>query len=199
MDGFMICKLYLSRTFLKRKTAFLGVTEVHGTDPTLPVQEAHPRDTTGWHVLSWVVWLPCSGCPKCESYQFFVCFIKSIIWNHWITNVQIYISYQNVFFPLSLLFGHFLFLFFNLDFSFQSIVRLTAKLSGRYKDFYIPPAPTRTTPSPIINTFCQKWYICYNWWTYTFYHLKSIVTLWFMQCCTFYGFSQMYNNMYPTL
>ena len=165
MDGFMICKLYLSRTFLKRKTAFLGVTEVHGTDPTLPVQEAHPRDTTGWHVLSWVVWLPCSGCPKCESYQFFVCFIKSIIWNHWITNVQIYISYQNVFFPLSLLFGHFLFLFFNLDFSFQSIVRLTAKLSGRYKDFPCTPHPHMHS-FPCYQHLPPEWYIFYKLGTY---------------------------------
>ena len=50
MVGYMMCKLYLSKTvclFVLKKTPFLEVTEVYGTEPTLPIQEANQCDTTG--------------------------------------------------------------------------------------------------------------------------------------------------------
>ena len=62
-------------------------------------------------------WLPCSQLPSCGSFQWFVYFVRLIVWNYSNTNVQIYISYQHIF--CSLLVSHVFFFVNRLYFSEQ--------------------------------------------------------------------------------
>ena len=113
-------------------------------------------------MLSWVVQLPCSGCPNCESYQFFVCFIKVIIWNHWIINVYLYINYQNVFFLSFPGQPFFILIFFIKVFFFRAL--LASQQDWR-------ESPQKTSPASHFPRFVWEkkqqqriWFEILQWW-----------------------------------
>lgn len=82
---------------------------------------------------------------------------------------------------------------------FQIRFRFSAKLRGKFRDSHI--SLTCTQPPPL-STSTSEWYICtIDEPASTCHdHPNSITYItahsW---CCTFDGFRQMYNNMYPSL
>ena len=85
---------------------------------------------------------------------------------------------------------------------FKSSFRFTEKLRGRYWYFpYKPSFPTHVEPPSLSTSPTRVIYFLQLTNLHTHHnHSKSLVYIrvhsW---CCTFYGFEQVYNDMYPSL
>ena len=83
---------------------------------------------------------------------------------------------------------------------FQSSLSFKAKLSGKHRDFLYTLLPPHTQLSPTINVLHQGGTFVANdepTWTYCYppeFIVNIRVCSW---CFTFYGFGQIYNDIYP--